>query len=110
MSRIDAALEVYRLEKGSLPDALGELVDAGLLAPDDLRYPWRDEYYYRRTRRRRVRAAAPAAVAINLPPTRPKYFGYGACFYETKISHLRRGSSWGSVSCSSSRSSAPTLR
>lgn len=48
LTRIEAALEVYRLEKGSLPNALGELVDEGLLASDDLRYPWRDDYYYRR--------------------------------------------------------------
>jgi hypothetical protein len=49
MSRIAAALEVYRLEKGALPDALGELVDVGLLRADDVRYPWRDAYYYRRS-------------------------------------------------------------
>lgn len=49
LSRIEAALELYRLEKGGLPGALPELVEAGLLSADDLRYPWRDAYYYRRT-------------------------------------------------------------
>ncbi|MEW6430154.1 MAG: DUF4388 domain-containing protein [Myxococcota bacterium] len=49
MSRIAAALEVYKLEKGALPDALTELVDVGLLASDDVRYPWREAYYYRRS-------------------------------------------------------------
>ena len=48
LTRIEAALEVYRLEKGTVPTALGELVEAGLLAPDDLSYPWRDDYYYRK--------------------------------------------------------------
>lgn len=48
LSRIEAALEVYRLEKNAHPTSLSELVDVGLLTPDDLRYPWRDDYYYRR--------------------------------------------------------------
>lgn len=46
--RIEAALEVFRLEKGNLPERLELLVDAGLLRGEDLRYPWRDDYYYRR--------------------------------------------------------------
>lgn len=46
-SRIEAALEVYRAERGRLPDALSELVGAGLLSDDDLHHPWRDPYYYR---------------------------------------------------------------
>jgi Domain of unknown function (DUF4388) len=49
LSRIAAALEVFRLENGALPNALSELVNEGLLVADDLRYPWRDDYYYRRT-------------------------------------------------------------
>lgn len=49
MSRIEAALEVYRAEKGALPVALHELADVGILSVDDLRYPWRDNYFYRRT-------------------------------------------------------------
>ncbi len=48
MSRLQTALEVYRLEKGELPNALIELVEAGLVNSDDVRYPWRDDYYYRR--------------------------------------------------------------
>jgi hypothetical protein len=49
ISRIEAALGLYRLEKGEVPEALTALVDARLLEPDDLNYPWSDEYYYRRT-------------------------------------------------------------
>ncbi len=47
--RIRAAIDVYRAEKGEVPEKLGALVEAGLLAREDLRYPWRDDYYYRRT-------------------------------------------------------------
>jgi hypothetical protein len=31
-----------------LPIELRALVEAGLLSQDDLRYPWREAYYYRR--------------------------------------------------------------
>ncbi len=48
LSRIEAAIEVYRLEKGALPMALTELVEVALLSGDDLRFPWRDPYFYRR--------------------------------------------------------------
>jgi hypothetical protein len=48
-ARIEAAVEVFRLEKGALPERLEELVRVGLLQQEDLRYPWRDDYYYRRT-------------------------------------------------------------
>ncbi|MDQ3265474.1 MAG: DUF4388 domain-containing protein [Myxococcota bacterium] len=48
VSRIQAALEVYRLEKGETPDKLEALVETGLLSREDLRYPWREPYYYRR--------------------------------------------------------------
>ena len=48
LSRIEAAVDVYRLEKGEVPEALGLLVSAGLLGDDDLRYPWKDGYFYRR--------------------------------------------------------------
>ena len=47
LTRIRAALEVYRLERGQYPEALRALVEAGLLAPRDLHYPWTREYYYR---------------------------------------------------------------
>ena len=48
LARISAALDVYRLERGDLPRELTHLVETGLLLPDDLRYPWREGYYYRR--------------------------------------------------------------
>lgn len=48
ISRIEAALDVYKLEKGSLPMALTELVDTELLSADDIRFPWRETYFYRR--------------------------------------------------------------
>jgi hypothetical protein len=59
--RIEAALEVFQLEKGTLPERLDALVDAGLLAPEELRYPWREEYYYRRLAARQF---------VLLPPVR----------------------------------------
>jgi hypothetical protein len=49
MSRIEAALGVYEVEKGELPERLDALVEEGLLAATDVRYPWREKYYYRRT-------------------------------------------------------------
>ncbi|MBN1208571.1 MAG: DUF4388 domain-containing protein [Myxococcaceae bacterium] len=48
VKRIESALEVFRLEKGELPDTLDALVEAGLLKPEELRYPWQEQYYYRR--------------------------------------------------------------
>ncbi|WP_434389390.1 DUF4388 domain-containing protein [Melittangium boletus] len=60
-ARIQAALEVFRLEKGNLPERLDSLVEVGLLHHEDLRYPWRDDYYYRRTSDRQF---------ILLPPLR----------------------------------------
>jgi Domain of unknown function (DUF4388) len=49
LARIEAALRVYRLEKGDVPEKLDALVAAGLLKGQDLRYPWRETYHYRRT-------------------------------------------------------------
>jgi hypothetical protein len=49
MSRVASAIDVYKLEKGILPLELGELVDANLLTADDLHYPWREPYFYRRS-------------------------------------------------------------
>jgi hypothetical protein len=46
--RIEAALEQFRLEKGDVPERLDSLVEAGLLKPEELRYPWREQYYYKR--------------------------------------------------------------
>jgi hypothetical protein len=48
LARLRGALEVYRLEQGEYPERLGELVDAGLASARDLRYPWSQDYYYRR--------------------------------------------------------------
>ncbi|GEJ56194.1 DUF4388 domain-containing protein [Anaeromyxobacter diazotrophicus] len=49
LARLAGALEVWRLERGSYPQRLAELVEADLAAPADLRWPWREEYHYRRT-------------------------------------------------------------
>ncbi|HET9553585.1 MAG TPA: DUF4388 domain-containing protein [Anaeromyxobacteraceae bacterium] len=48
MARLRGALEVYKLERGAYPERLAELVDAGLASWRDLRYPWSQEYHYRR--------------------------------------------------------------
>ena len=40
---------MFRLEKGEVPEKLDALVEAGLLKPEELRYPWREPYYYRRS-------------------------------------------------------------
>jgi hypothetical protein len=48
MSRVSAAIDVFKLEKGSLPIGLNELVEADLLSADDLHFPWREPYFYRR--------------------------------------------------------------
>ncbi|HLT30809.1 MAG TPA: DUF4388 domain-containing protein [Myxococcaceae bacterium] len=48
-ARIRAALEVYRVERGVLPESLQHLVEAGLLEEEDLHYPWTDRYHYRRS-------------------------------------------------------------
>jgi hypothetical protein len=48
MRRIESALEVFRLEKGEVPERLEALVEAGLLKQEELRYPWRQPYYYKR--------------------------------------------------------------
>ncbi|MBK7861784.1 MAG: DUF4388 domain-containing protein [Archangiaceae bacterium] len=61
VTRIESALALYRLEKGELPATLEALVETGLLKGDDLRYPWRDGYFYRRTE---------AGTFVLLPPLR----------------------------------------
>jgi hypothetical protein len=48
IERLRGALEVYRLERGEYPEDLAHLVEAGLASGRDLRYPWSQEYYYRR--------------------------------------------------------------
>lgn len=47
-ARIAAALEVHRLEEGSYPESLEELVAEGLLEPREIRHPWREAWHYRR--------------------------------------------------------------
>ncbi len=49
LQRIGAALAVYRLEKGTFPEKLAELSAAGLISERDLRYPYRESYFYRRS-------------------------------------------------------------
>jgi competence protein ComGC len=48
LKRIESALEVFRLEKGEYPEQLNALVASGLLKEEELRYPWREQYYYKR--------------------------------------------------------------
>jgi hypothetical protein len=49
IARLRSALDVYRLERGDYPAALRDLVEAGVVDPPDLRHPWSQTYYYRRT-------------------------------------------------------------
>ena len=48
-ARLANALEIYRLERGEYPAELGALVESGILAARDLRFPWSRPYHYRRT-------------------------------------------------------------
>ena len=47
--RLESALELYRTEHGEYPPALRALLEGELLTESDLRYPWKEPYYYRRT-------------------------------------------------------------
>jgi len=47
--RLESALELYNTEHGEYPPALEQLVEGQLVTAQDLRYPYRDGYYYRRT-------------------------------------------------------------
>jgi hypothetical protein len=47
--RLEGALELYRTEHGEYPVALRALVEGKLVTDQDLRYPYRESYYYRRT-------------------------------------------------------------
>ena len=49
VQRLAGALEVFRLESGEYPERLDALVDADLVSSRDLRHPWQQPYYYRRT-------------------------------------------------------------
>lgn len=48
------ALDVYRLERGSYPEALGALAESGIVRRRDLHYPFTQDYYYRREGERYV--------------------------------------------------------
>lgn len=47
--RLESALELYRTEHGEYPQLLSQLVEGQLVTDQDLRYPYRESYYYRRT-------------------------------------------------------------
>jgi uncharacterized protein DUF4388 len=47
--RLESALELYKIEHGEYPPSLGQLVEGQLVTGQDLRYPFRENYYYRRT-------------------------------------------------------------
>src|SRR3954469_955717 len=47
--RLEGALELYRTEHGEYPMTLRALVDGQLVSEHDLRYPYRETYYYRKT-------------------------------------------------------------
>jgi hypothetical protein len=47
--RLESALELYRLEHGEYPRELRKLSEGRLVGEDDLRYPYRESYHYRRT-------------------------------------------------------------
>ena len=47
--RLESALELYRTEHGEYPMTLRALVEGQLVNEQDLRYPFRESYYYRRT-------------------------------------------------------------
>jgi uncharacterized protein DUF4388 len=47
--RLESALELYRIEHGEYPPALRALVEGELVSENDLRYPWKEPWYYRRT-------------------------------------------------------------
>ena len=47
--RLESALELYKLEHGEYPRELRQLADGMLIAREDLHYPFREPYHYRRT-------------------------------------------------------------
>ncbi|HEX9577685.1 MAG TPA: DUF4388 domain-containing protein [Myxococcales bacterium] len=47
--RLEGALELYKTEHGEYPQALKQLVEGQLVTEGDLKYPFRESYYYRRT-------------------------------------------------------------
>ena len=59
LEQLRGALEVYRLERGEYPERLQALVEAELVSGRELRYPWTQEYFYRR---------GPGGRFVLLPP------------------------------------------
>ncbi len=49
VERLRGALETYQLERGEYPADLAALVEGGLVSRRALSFPWRGQYYYRRT-------------------------------------------------------------
>src|SRR6266850_929811 len=49
VTRLESALELYRTERGEYPQTLRALVEGNFVTEQDLRYPWKESYYYRRT-------------------------------------------------------------
>jgi Domain of unknown function (DUF4388)/Type II secretion system (T2SS), protein G len=49
VTRLESALELYRTERGEYPQTLRSLVEGHFVTEQDLRYPWKESYYYRRT-------------------------------------------------------------
>jgi hypothetical protein len=47
--RLENALELYRLEHGEYPRELRQLVEGRVVSEEDLRYPFRQPYHYRKT-------------------------------------------------------------
>lgn len=47
--RLESAIELYKVEHGEYPAALKQLVEGQLVTEQDLRYPFPEAYYYRRT-------------------------------------------------------------
>jgi hypothetical protein len=62
LSRLEAAVATFQIEKGRSPGSLEELVAAGILSEADLRYPWKEAYYFR--------TAGTSASHVLLPPLR----------------------------------------
>jgi hypothetical protein len=46
LQKIERALAVYHAEAGDYPRELAMLVEAGLLKPNDIRFPWKQPYFY----------------------------------------------------------------
>ena len=49
VARLESALELYKTEQGAYPPVLHALVERKLVTEQDLRYPWKEPYYYRRS-------------------------------------------------------------